>query len=86
MSSKEPTKVTVECTADGWTTTAYAGDEVIASRTMTMASLGSAKATKKGDFFDDFDCELEWFADVMADIQDDAFGVTISLARIREGH
>ena len=79
-----PTKVTVECTADGYTTTVYAGDEVVSHRASRMESRGRARSTEKGDVFDDLPDEFEDLADEIDSVTSAMFGIAVKLYGIRE--
>lgn len=52
-SMKTPTKVTIECTADGYTVSVYSGDETIASRSTRMEGDGRALEVieQSGDWY-----------------------------------
>jgi hypothetical protein len=51
--SSYPSKVTIEITADGYTTKVFAGDKVVSERSMLMEGRGGARGTKPGDIYDD---------------------------------
>lgn len=60
-----PTKVTVEITTEGYTTTVYARDEIVVQRAMVMRCDGHARGTKKGTFYDDLTGPLEGLAEAI---------------------
>ncbi len=79
---KTPTKVTVTVTADGYTTTVYAGKKVLSRRTMLLESSGSARGTRPGDVSQDL--KGEQFTELVDSLDDlDGFDVARALRELQ---
>ncbi|MDG4475413.1 hypothetical protein [Thiovibrio frasassiensis] len=81
---KRPDKVVITITAEGISTVVFAGDQELSNRSEIMESAGCAKATKKGDIFDDLEEEFLDLAGEIDDLNFGPFGVAGALYTIRE--
>lgn len=79
----KPTKVHIEITADGYTTTVLAGEKIITRRTHKMISRGIAEARESGDFYDDLPDHMRLASDV-EDCHDTAFRAAVTLRALRD--
>jgi hypothetical protein len=79
--NKYPSKVTIEITADRYTTTVFSGDEVLSKRSMVMENRARARGTDAGDIYED----LPDFEELAEAIDDESpFGIAGALIDIRD--
>ena len=79
-----PNKVIVTITPAGYCTEVFAGEKCISKRESKMISAGEARATDKGDFYDDLP-EFEDLAEAMEDgLSFGPFGIASELLNIHE--
>lgn len=79
---KTPTRVTIDITAEGWTTSVFHEDELLTTRRMIMESAGLSRSDRKEDIYDDLPnnpCLAEGID------CSDPFDIAGELWRLREG-
>jgi hypothetical protein len=79
----QPTKVTMECTADGYAVSVFAGDRCIAKRSSTMKSVGEAQDDQKADWYETLP-EFEELAEELDGLTFGPFGISCELRKLRE--
>lgn len=82
MSSKKPTKVIIEITAQGWSEKVYSGEKLIAQQINEMVSKGKSRSVDAVDWFEKIPDDYEPLSEALDDLGFGPFDVSCALREI----